>query len=370
MYKTPNMQKIRFYNNDYLDKQRLQTDPLADRAVSYMFESGQAKMFRELTRLLETNDYDIPSDWPNELQDFLVQSRQLPAWADGKKIREGQAFFKKHASSLTLMLGLMSLPYDYAAANGAQVLLMSDRLRYDAGKRLVETGKYVFDVGTVHGFEKGGKAIASAQKVRLIHAAIRYHIKKSGKWQQQWGEPVNQEDMAGTNLSMSLIPVRGMRKLGIEVNRESCMAYVHLWNVASYMMGVNEKLLPDTSKEAFVLDKAISGRQFRKSEAGTTLTASLLSYIKENANSQLQWLAPKLMRYLLGDTVADTLEIPKGNIPPELLVNPLQNWNRLLGLLQPNAETFYDTRFRYHNNAQKVTSGKKVGLNVPEKLKQ
>jgi len=363
------MQKIRCYNNDYLDKQRKQTDPLADRAVTFMFESGQAKKFREITRLLEHNDYDIPTDWPAEIQEFLIQSRQLPDWADEKKIKEGQAFFKKHASSLILMLGLMSLPYDYAAANGAQVLLMSDRLRYDAGKRLVETVKYVFDVGTAGGFEKGGKAIASAQKVRLIHAAIRYHIRKSDKWQQQWGEPVNQEDMAGTNLSMSLIPVRGMRKLGIEVSRDTCMAYVHLWNVASYIMGVNEKLLPDTSKEAFALDKAITERQFRKSEAGVTLTASLLAYINENANPQMQWLAPRLMRYLLGENVADTLGVPNGNIPTELLVNPLQNWNRLLSILQPDAETFYEAKLRYNTNSQKVTSGKKVRLNVPEKLR-
>lgn len=364
------MHKIRCYNDDYLNKQRLQTDLPADRAVTFMFESGQAKMFREITRLLETNDYQVPTDWPREIQDYLEQSRQLPSWADDNIIKEGQAFFKKHASSLTLMLGLMSLPYDYAATNGAQVLLMSDRLRYDAGKRLVETGKYVFDVGTAGSFDKGGKAIASAQKVRLIHAAIRYHIKKSGKWQQQWGEPVNQEDMAGTNLSMSLIPVRGMRKLGIEVSKDTCMAYVHLWNVASYIMGVDESLLPDTSKEAYVLDKAITGRQFAASEAGKTLTASLLKYINENANPQLQWLAPKLMRYLLGESVADMLGIPKGNIPPELLVNPLQNWNRLLRVLQPNAETFYDTKYRYQSNAQKVTAGKQVALNVPEKLRQ
>ncbi len=364
------MRKIKFYNNGYLDKQRLATDPLADQAISFMFESGQAKRFRELTTLLEDNDYTIPQDWPDELQTFLIESRQLPQWADAKKISEGQAFFKKHASSLVLMLGLMSLPYDYAAANGAQVLLMSDRLRYDANKRLAETGKYVFDVGMANSFGKKGSAIASAQKVRLIHAAIRYHIKKSGKWQAQWGEPVNQEDMAGTNLSMSLIPIRGMRKLGIDVSKDTCMAYVHLWNVASFIMGVDEILLPDTSKEAFILEQAIAGRQFRQSDAGTTLTSSLLKSVGENAGPQMQWLAPKLMRYLLGDDVSDLLGVPKGNIPPELLVNPLQAWNQFSKLIQPNFESFYDARTLYRTNSKKATSGKQVSLNVPEKLKR
>lgn len=362
------MNKIRSYQNDFLDAQRQIKDPLADQAVAFLFDSGQARFFRKVTELLERNDYAIPDDFPEEIKSYLIKTRELPAWADEKKIREGQAFFKKHTASLSLMLMLMSLPYDYAAANGAQVLLMSERMSYDTGKRLAETGKYVFDVGTPGGFSSRGKAIASAQKVRLIHAAIRYHIKKSGNWQQKWGEPVNQEDMAGTNLSMSLIPVRGMRKLGIAVSRESSMAYVHLWNVASFMMGVNEDLLPDTAKEAFVLDKAIADRQFRQSEAGMTLTSSLLAYIGQSTDFQLQWLAPKLMRYLLGDDLADMLAVPGGKLPSSLLVNPLQNWNRLTSLLQPDSESFYFARDMFNQNSRKVNQGKKVRLNVPNRL--
>ena len=362
------MHKIRNYHNDFLKKQRLITDPLADQAVAYLFESGQARFFRKITDLLEKNNYLIPDDFPEEIKSFLHQSRQLPAWTDERKIKDGQAFFKKHAASLSIMLFMMSLPHDYAAANGAQVLALSERMNNDLEKRLLETGKYVFDVGSPGGFGSQGKAIASAQKVRLIHAAIRYHIKKSGKWRQEWGNPVNQEDMAGTNLSMSLIPVRGMRKLGIQVSRDTCMAYLHLWNIASYLMGVKEELLPDTAKEAFLLDKVISERQFRQSDAGIKLTSSLLDYVSKNTNSQLDWLTPKLMRYLLGDDVADVLALPKDTLPSEILINPLQNWNRLLNLLQPSFETFYLTRNKYLQNSNKVNQGNKVALNVPNRL--
>lgn len=363
------MQKIKYFNNEFLDEQRKTTDLLADQAVRSLFESGQARYFRKVTELLDSNDYKIPDDLPEDMKRYLRQSSELPAWADQKKILAGQEFFKKHAASLSLMLGLMSLPYDYAAANGAQVLIMSERLNYDTGKRLAETGKYVFDVGSPAGFSPEGKAIASAQKVRLIHAAIRYHIKKTGKWQEEWGEPVNQEDMAGTNLSMSLIPVRGMRKLGIDVSRDACMAYVHLWNVASYVMGVREELLPDTAKEAFLLDKVITERQFRQSEAGKSLTSALLDYVGQQSNAQLKWLAPSLMRYLLGDSLADTLGVPPVSLPTELLVNPLQQWNRLIGVLQPNFESFYQAKSMYLQNSRKLNKGKAVKLNVPDKLK-
>ena len=63
----------------------------------------------------------------------------------------------------------------------------------------------------------------------------------------------------------------------IRVAAEDQNAYVHLWNVASYLMGVDERLLPDTGKEAFWLTKLISERHHRPSEAGRVLTKSLLT---------------------------------------------------------------------------------------------
>jgi len=363
------MHKIRNYNNRFLDQQRSRQDPLADNTVAFLFESGQSKVFREVTQLLNKNSYQIPKGLPEEVKNYLEQSRELPHWADDKKIREGQLFFKKHAVSLSMMLFFMSLPYDYAAANGAQVLALSSRMNYDLDKRLIETGKYVFDVGSPQGFSTQGSAIASAQKVRLIHAAIRYHIKKSGQWSKVWGEPINQEDMAGTNLSMSLIPIRGMRKLGIDISRDTSMAYIHLWNLASYVMGVEESLLPDTAKEAFLLDKLISERQFRPSEEGKQLTASLLAYVEKSTNPQMKWLAPGLMRFLLGDDVANTLGIPQDSLPAELLLNPLQNWNKLSGAIQPTFESFYLAKGLYRQNSKKINQGKEVALNVPNRLR-
>ncbi|WPP51151.1 oxygenase MpaB family protein [Catalinimonas niigatensis] len=363
------MQKIKYYQPEFLDQMRIQTDHVADQAVASIFESGQPALFRKLINELKTNSYQIPSSLPEEVKLFLNDSRKLPVWADRKMVELGQDFFKKHASSLTLMLGLLSLPYDYAAANGAQVLLLSERMQYDTGKRLAETGRYVFDVASPGSFSQEGSAIASAQKVRLVHASIRYHIKKMGSWNKQWGQAINQEDMAGTNLSMSLMPVRGMRKLGIEVSQKESLAYIHLWNLASYCMGVDERLLPDTSKEAFVLNKMIAERQFRQSEAGVLLTKALLNYIHDNSPARLQWLAPKYMRFLLGDKVSDILDIPKSALFEAWLLNPLKYWNQTKNILQRSGDTFYDARTMYRKNTKKVLSNQEVLISLPKGLK-
>ncbi|NJO02593.1 MAG: DUF2236 domain-containing protein [Bacteroidia bacterium] len=123
-------------------------------------------------------------------------------------MKRGLHFFQKYAPHLLAMLGYLSLPYCYAAANGAQVLQLSQRIRQDTKKRLLETSQFVLDVMEPGAFGPEGLGLVSALKVRLIHAAIRFHVLRSPKWDMAWGLPVNQEDMGGTNGAFSWISVR------------------------------------------------------------------------------------------------------------------------------------------------------------------
>ena len=359
------MSKLTLYNDAFLDQMRQQMDPLADEAVAAMYQHPSGGHFRETVATLTTNDYIIPVGLPEAVTHFLEQSRTLPDWADERRLRQGHAFFARHTSDLLLMLGLLSLPYDYAAAHGAQVLYLSERLRENPGKRLAETGQYILDVGSQDAFGPKGRAICSAQKVRLIHAAIRYHILHGDRWNPVWGQPVNQEDMAGTNLSLSLLPIRGMRKLDIRVEAQDALAYTHLWNVASYLIGVDERLLPDTSKEAFWLSKLIVERQHQPSEAGQALMKSLLSYLRASAPGNLSQLAPAYMRFLLGDAVADILAIPASTLPPALLAAPLQGLNAFRNLLGYQTNAYRETRSRLQ---QEIKRQRADTFKAPERL--
>lgn len=346
MLKSRNMSKLNFYTNAFLDTMRQQTDPLADQAISDLMRNEQSAQYRDIVQTLTTNSYELPAGLPDSVVHFFESTRQLPTWADEKLIRQGQQFFENNISDLLLMLALLSLPYDYASAHGVQVLYLSKRLRENPTKRLAETGQYLLDVGEKNGFGPQGKAICSAQKVRLTHAAVRYHILKGKEWDEAGGKPVNQEDMAGTNLSMSLLPIRGMRKIGINVTQEEANAYVHLWNVASYIMGVDERLLPDTSKEAFWLSKQITTRQHGPSEAGRALTQSLLTVIPTSKTFDGPGLAARYMRFLLGAEVADILGLPQSSLPDQWLTAPLKGFSQLRQLVGNRAQQYYDTRQR------------------------
>lgn len=333
MFKSIPMSKITYYHPIFLSEMRQIMDPLADHVVQAIYTSENPKQLRGLLGMFERNSDRLPEGLPEEVETFLKVSGQLPSWANEKKMRQGAEFFSKYGGDLMMMLGLLSLPYDYAAAHGAQVLYLSQRLHGNPGKRLLETGEYIVNVTARNAFTSRGKAICSAQKVRLIHATIRYHILKDNVWQGQvWGQPINQEDMAGTNLSVALLPIRGLRKLGLRIKHDDMMAYLHLWNVASFIMGVDARLLPDTAKEAYVLEKMIAARQHAPSEAGQSLTKSLINYIQQQAGPKLSALAPVYMRYLLGDQIADWLDIPPGQIPEKLVIRTAKGGNFIRSL--------------------------------------
>ncbi len=323
--------KITFYQTDFLNQMRQTGDVAADELVRSIFESGEAAVFHRMFKdLIHNRDLDSEA-LPVELRDFAKNHLQIPAWLDAGKLKKGIQVFHQNAEPILTMLGFLSLPYCYAAAQGAEVLLRSERIKRDTKRRLLETAQFVLDVMHPEGFEPQGKAVATILKVRLMHATIRYHLGKSKDWDKAWGVPVNQEDMGGTNGAFSWISLRGLRKMGYTLNVQESESYLYLWNVIGTLLGVRAELLPDTAKEAFWLDKKIAERHFYKSEAGVELTKALRTCLAEDSKKPFPaGFADAYMRFLLGDKIADLLEIPPSNwtsnlIPLLKFQNVLQN---------------------------------------------
>ena len=305
------------YSNDFLSSKRSKGDQAADEFIGKHFVDSDSKLalYTWLAQLNCNSDLDhIPELYRNEA--FISSASNLPYWADGKLMEKGSAFFIKHAEQVMQLLGLLSLPYCYAAADGAMVLYLSQRLTNDAGKRLSDTAAFIWDVMDPYAFRKDGKGFASILKIRLTHAVARHYTLKSGKWNSDSGVPVNQEDMAGTNLSFSLLVIRGLRKLGMSVSYTDQQSFLHLWNVIGFLLGLDEDLLPPDGKGANALELAIRQRHFKPSEQGRELTKALAVYVNsvtpDNISSKD---ALQLMRYLLGDEVADILDLPPASKP-------------------------------------------------------
>lgn len=306
------MQDIRSSDN-FLNAKRLKGDVRVQSFVSEWLsdEASGKRFYTWLGRIQLNSDLNLLPE-EHGIADFVKTSRTLPAWADREKLSKGSSFFIRHSDTILSLLGLLSLPYCYAAADGAMVLYLTERLRDRPAKRLSDTADFIWDVMAPDAFNEEGKGFASCLKIRLTHALARHYVSKNEAWDEDLGIPVNQEDMAGTNLAFSLIVIRGLRKLGLAVSYEDQQSFMHLWNVIGYLLGLDEDLIPQDGKSATLLEVAIRKRHFRVSVQGKALTKSLLNHII--AGDSLVRPSPKeiyqIMRFLLGTEVADILEVP------------------------------------------------------------
>jgi hypothetical protein len=299
-------------NNQLLNEKRLIGDEPGDNFIKKIFADPVQKLQLQqwLTHLTKNDQLNkLPENYYD--QPVFKNSHFLPAWSDKKLMQQGAVFFARHSAAVLNLLGLLSLPYCYAAANGAMVLHLSERMRSDAEKRLYETAEFVWQVMDPDAFSADGSGFAAIAKVRLMHAAVRYYTLKSDQWNESFGFPINQEDMAGTNLSFSLIVIRGLRKFGYAISYQEQTAYIHLWNVIGCLIGLDDALLPANGKAANNLENAIRTRQFSPSEQGKSLTASLTGYFCKVNDGSIYTNADihQLMRYLLGKEIAALLGI-------------------------------------------------------------
>jgi hypothetical protein len=292
-------------------------DQLADDFVSIYFSDIEKK--KKLDQALA--NLKINEDWAK----FLIVIPEAK-WFDQEFSRIGYfetsqrnnalKFYQQKSTYILQLLGLLSLPYCYAAADGAMVLYQTERMYKDVAKRLEETAMFVASMMDPNGFGDYGDAKVQLFKVRVMHAAARFYLQKSN-WDYNLGFPVNQEDMAGTNLSFSLIVIRGLRKMGFTISHQEQMDYIGYWSWVGSVLGLPDDLLPKDGKKAFDLEKAISDRHFKSSLAGRALTQSLLQcFYRLNDERQIKNLEiAGFMRFLLGNQVADILALPKASFP-------------------------------------------------------
>ncbi|WP_407429895.1 oxygenase MpaB family protein [Arcticibacter sp.] len=298
--------------NNFLDTKRLKGDIHIQPFVEeWLSDEEYGKRFYAWLGSIKLNAdlNSVPAEFGRA--EFLNSSRKLPEWADRDTLLKGSRFFTRHSGTIMSLLGLLSLPYCYAAADGAMVLYLTERLRDRPAKRLSDTADFIWDVMAPDAFNKEGKGFASCMKIRLTHSLARHYVSRSNSWTEDFGMPVNQEDMAGTNLAFSLIVVRGLRKLGMAVSYEEQQSFMHLWNVVGSLLGLDEDLIPQDGKSATLLENAIRERHFRPSLQGKALTRSLLDHVVGDSSVRLSpQEVYQIVRFLLGDEVADILEVP------------------------------------------------------------
>lgn len=334
----PNVQ----WTDEFLESKRQIGDPQGDAVIAAVFADGDISALDRFMAQLVTNDA-LPPDTPPEVKAFLQSTSVLPPWADQEKLKVAARLFNVHGLPSLVALVTASLPQCYLMHTGVRILDLTSQLGVHTNRRLHQTASMVLGVMGPDAFEPDGTGIRQTQKVRLIHAAIRFRIlsaigakgvssaagaevpvlmhgatrsvndviaQHGFDWQvDRDGYPVCQEDQAYTLLTFGHVIPQGLRSLGIKLTPDEYNAFLHAWNVSGFILGVDEALMAHTEPEAAELFQRIKAHQAAGSDAGARLTAAVLEWLEQQVLrlAVLRPLAPILVRMLNGDDTARML---------------------------------------------------------------
>ncbi|MEO8474729.1 MAG: oxygenase MpaB family protein [Chryseolinea sp.] len=312
----------------FLDRQRHVGDPDADNLFAEMVSKKKLSDFHKTLSLSEKELHLLNTDQP--MKAFILGKRAEPEWVDDSRVLRGQEIFDNHAFPIMTLLGLMSLPYCYAASPGNKALFMAEKMRQSPAKRITDTAQFTIDVLKPGNLQSNRYGFVQIRKTRLIHAMARHYISKA-EWNQDWGVPINQEDMAGTNLAFSYIILVGLQSFGVMLSMKEKEDFIFTWKYIGYQLGINEKLLPDSFKEAEMLTEVIKRRHFKKTEEGVILTQELVKYLETVVPQRQAYFVKAQIKYFLGREVAGYLGLPDNRIKDKIIeatnsVKEIQNF--------------------------------------------
>ncbi|MFO0759280.1 MAG: oxygenase MpaB family protein [Byssovorax sp.] len=311
----PARQGARVWDDAFLDRMRKLGDPVADRVVEQLVAEHETEPVNTLLRTLVRSDDPVPPGLPPLLRAYFDETSALPGFADPRRLAVAARLFARAGWTLSAGLFCSSLPQTYAVAKGAKVLAYSGRLDADTRRRILETAQFIFDVTDPDGLAgPEGRGVRSAQKVRLMHAALRRYILTQSRWSLDDGLPINQEDLGATLMSFSAILLDVLDRLGVETTRDERESWMHLWNVVGALLGIDPDLLPADEADGAALMDAVRRRHFEASPQGRMLASALCDCMRSYLPAPgLEHLPATLVRHLAGDACADMLGLPRAD---------------------------------------------------------
>jgi len=294
------LDRTRWTDPEFLDHLRSQGDTLADEAVTRLVEQGELASVNKIFKHMTGNGDPLPDDVAEPFRRFLAETAELPAWVDLERVERGERIYMRHALTISVVLLAKSLPEGYSAPNLTRILHMSGDLEHHPFQRLMGVLQMIVNICS-GGFDERERALVTAQKLRLLHAGVRHVADRMlPDYRQQFGAPVNHEDMIATVMGFSYLVIEGLHRIEVDLTPEEAEDLYYLWRVFAQLMGIHPVGRPDDPSffpEDLAAAKAFydlyGERHFTGPEEnpeGVTLTRNNLR--------MMQALIPRWMRWL------------------------------------------------------------------------
>ncbi len=299
------------WSDEHLEQLLRVGDPVADRTIDALFAQQNLSGIQRLLGRLVENDDPVPEKLPAVVRQYFDSVVLDPS--EVALAGHGERFFALHGPEIMLVLCCRSLPFDYANARAVQVLYQTGFLAKRPNLRVAQTAQMIVDVMSPGGLSPDGRGLRSAQKVRLMHAAVRRMILADPKL--EWdvvrlGVPINQADLLYTLMSFSIVVLEGLERLDLEVNPLQAQAYLDAWRVVGRIIGLEPQNIPSTIAEAKQLTAILQRRQHAPSDAGREMTNALAGLVGD-VLGPLRGFRWSLLRFMCGRELSKTVGIPR-----------------------------------------------------------
>lgn len=289
---------------------------------------------------------------------FLTLQSQFsshPDWFDPKLAQIGAIAYRRYPLMLIWLLRNVALMAGYSIPALSLPLIQTGALMHDALPRLMRTYAYILAVSehpqldTASHLQRtpisgvlaiGSEGWRQSIQVRQIHTLVRQNLLKGkltaangviadaaqhhhadGSWNTDyWGVPINQTDMIATHLQFSLLIMRGLRLLGARISHEEAEGILHLWNLASYWMGVDLQRLPKDETACWEWLYTYLSIQQLDFKMGRPLAKALHDLPRQLMGEDnrrgrfVEMVNASVTRTIVGDDIGDGLELPKSKL--------------------------------------------------------
>ncbi|MFJ9083171.1 oxygenase MpaB family protein [Streptomyces sp. NPDC102384] len=283
-------------------------DPLMAKIIT----SGQVPAVNKAMGPWVNNNDPLPSGLPSELHTYLQGVNKLPSWADPKKLARAADFNRRKDTYLFLLYGLGSgimstvIPREaksvYWSAGGA-----------DMQDRAAKTFTFGYDLAQLKGFEPEGQFVVTANKTRLVHAAVRHMLPQSPHWSAVADQkiPISNADILVTFHSLGTFVRRKLLDWKVPFSAEDQEAFLHSWQVALHLLGVRTEYIPKSWDEADKQSAQVLTPILSPTTEGIELAEDLLGLTAQVDLGVTRGFLNEFVRYVLSNEIGDWLGLKR-----------------------------------------------------------
>jgi hypothetical protein len=296
-------------------------DPEADQLVADLIDGGGVPRVNELLRTWTRNGQALPAGLPAALRTFMESARQLPSWADQRKLATAVEFNDKRGLYLGVLYGLASGMMSTVIPREARAVYYSMG-GADMKDRISKTAKLGYDIGSRNAYLPDGEMVVTAVKTRLVHAAVRHLLPQSPYWESVADEeiPISQRDIMVTWHSLPTTVWRRLTDWEVPIPADEAEAFLHSWQVGAHMLGVDDEYIPASWADAESQARQVLDPILARTDEGVKLADILLNLGSGIDGGLLtKPILGSFTRFMLGDEIAGWLEIRREPVWDTLL---------------------------------------------------